>query len=49
MYSYILGFGQRQPIYRLGYATAVGVMLLLVVVVIVLVIRWLTRREVVQY
>jgi len=49
MYSYILGFGQRQPIYRLGYATAVGVMLLLVVIVIVLVIRWLTRREVVQY
>lgn len=49
MYSYILGFGQRQPIYRLGYATAVGVMLLLVVILIVLVIRWLTRREVVQY
>lgn len=49
VYSYILGFGQRQPIYRLGYATAVGVMLLLVVILIVLVIRWLTRREVVQY
>ena len=49
LYSYILGFGQRQPIYRLGYATAVGVMLLLVVVLLVLVIRWLTRREVVQY
>lgn len=49
VYSYILGFGQRQPIYRLGYATAVGVMLLLVVILIVLIIRWLTRREVVQY
>jgi ABC-type sugar transport system permease subunit len=49
VYSYILGFGQRQPIYRLGYATAVGVMLLLVVILIVLVIRWFTRRETVQY
>lgn len=49
VYSYVLGFGQRQPIYRLGYATAVGVMLLLVVILIVLIIRWLTRREVVQY
>jgi ABC-type sugar transport system permease subunit len=49
VYLYILGFGQRQPIYRLGYATAVGVMLLLVVILIVLVIRRLTQREVVQY
>jgi ABC-type sugar transport system permease subunit len=49
VYLYILGFGQRQPIYRLGYATAVGVLLLLVVILIVLLIRWLTRREIVQY
>lgn len=49
VYLYILGFGQRQPIYRLGYATAVGVMLLLVVILIVLVIRLITRRETVQY
>lgn len=49
VYSYILGFGQREPIYRLGYATAVGVMLLLVVILIVLIIRRLTRHEVVQY
>lgn len=49
VYLYILGFGQRQPIYRLGYATAIGVMLLLVVLLIVLVIRLLTRRETVQY
>lgn len=49
VYLYILGFGQRQPIYRLGYATAIGVMLLLVVILIVLVIRFVTRREQVQY
>ncbi len=49
VYLYILGFGQREPIYRLGYATSIGVMLLLVVILIVLIIRWLTRRDVVQY
>lgn len=49
VYLYILGFGQRQPIYRLGYAAAVGVMLLLVVILIILVIRRLMRREVIQY
>ncbi|MBK8023685.1 MAG: sugar ABC transporter permease [Chloroflexi bacterium] len=49
VYLYILGFGQRQPIYRLGYATAVGVTLLLVVILVVLVLRRLTRRDVYQY
>jgi ABC-type sugar transport system permease subunit len=49
VYLYILGFGQRQPIYRLGYATAIGVMLLLVVVVIVGVVRLLMRREQLEY
>jgi ABC-type sugar transport system permease subunit len=49
MYLYIEGFGKRDPIYRLGYATAIGVVLLLCVIVIVLVLRRLMRREVVQY
>jgi ABC-type sugar transport system permease subunit len=49
IYLYIMGFGKRVPIYRLGYATAIGVMLLLSVIVIVLVIRRLLRREVIQY
>lgn len=49
VYMYILGFGQRQPIYRLGYATAIGVMLLLTVVVVVLVLRRIMRREQLQY
>jgi len=49
VYMYILGFGQRQPIYRLGYATAVGVMLLLVIILIVVVLRRLMRREQLQY
>jgi ABC-type sugar transport system permease subunit len=49
MYLYIEGFGKRDPIYRLGYATAIGVVLLLCVVVIVLLLRRLMRREVYQY
>ena len=49
MYLYIEGFGKRDPIYRLGYATAIGVVLLLCVVVIVLVLRRLMRHEVIQY
>jgi len=49
MYLYIEGFGKRDPIYRLGYATAIGVVLLLCVVVLVLLLRRLMRREVVQY
>jgi len=49
MYLYIEGFGKRDPIYRLGYATAIGVVLLVCVIVIVLLLRRLMRREVVQY
>jgi ABC-type sugar transport system permease subunit len=49
MYLYIEGFGKRDPIYRLGYATAIGVVLLLCVIVIVALLRRLMRREVIQY
>jgi ABC-type sugar transport system permease subunit len=49
IYLYIEGFGKRDPIYRLGYATAIGVVLLLSVVVIVVLLRRLMRREIVQY
>ena len=49
IYLYIMGFGKRVPIYRLGYATAIGVLLLLSVILIVFILRRLMRREVVQY
>jgi ABC-type sugar transport system permease subunit len=49
VYLYVMGFGQRTPIYRLGYATAMGVVLVLVVVVAVIVLRRVLRREVIQY
>ena len=49
MYVYIEGFGKRDPIYRLGYATAIAVVLLICVAVLVLLLRRLMRREVIQY
>ncbi len=49
IYLYVMGFGKRDPIYRLGYATAIGVMLLIAVVLIVGILRRVTRREVIQY
>ena len=49
VYLYVMGFGQRTPIYRLGYATAMGVALVLTVVVVVVVLRRVLRREVIQY
>lgn len=49
VYLYVLGFGQRQPIYRLGYATAIGVVLLAVIVVIVLILRFAMRRDRLEY
>jgi ABC-type sugar transport system permease subunit len=49
IYMYIMGFGKRDPIYRLGYATSIGVVLLLVVIVVILVLRRVMRREVYEY
>jgi ABC-type sugar transport system permease subunit len=49
VYLYVMGFGKRDPIFQLGYATAIGVLMLLLVVVASLVIRRVMRREVVQY
>jgi ABC-type sugar transport system permease subunit len=49
VYLYVMGFGKRDPIYQLGYATAIGVIMLGLVVVSSLLIRRLMRREVVQY
>ncbi|MCP4167762.1 MAG: sugar ABC transporter permease [Chloroflexi bacterium] len=49
VYLYIMGFGQRTPIYRMGYASAIGVLMLLAVILIVLVVGRLMRRDVVQY
>lgn len=49
IYLYIMGFGKRYPIYRLGYATAIGVMLLLSVIIVVLILRKLMKRDILEY
>ncbi len=49
LYLYIMGFGKRDPIYRLGYATAIGVVLLLAVIVVIVALRRLMRRDVYEY
>jgi len=49
VYLYIMGFGQRSPIYRMGYASAIGILMLMVVIVMVLIVGRVMRRDVVQY
>ncbi len=49
VYLYIMGFGQRTPIYRLGYASTIGVFILITVIILAVVIRQGMQREVVQY
>jgi ABC-type sugar transport system permease subunit len=49
VYVYILGFGKINPIYRLGYATAVAVVLLILVMIFVIVSRFLMKRERIEY
>ena len=49
IYLYIMGFGQREPVYELGYATTIGVAILMFTVLSVIVLRTLLRRETVEY
>ncbi len=46
---YVMGFGKRDPIYRLGYATAMGVVLLFIVIITIAVLRRIMRRDIYQY
>lgn len=46
MYQYILGFGQRTPIYQLGYSSAIAVTMIIVVLIFVLTGRKIFRKEV---
>ena len=48
LYLVIMGFGKRDPIYQLGYASAIGVTLLLLVIILAALLRFLFRRERVQ-
>lgn len=49
VYIYILGFGKINPIYRLGYATAISVVLLFIVLIFVIVSRFVFKRERIEY
>lgn len=49
IYMYVMAFGKRQPIYRLGYATAIALTMLIIILVLTLLIRRLTRRDVIEY
>jgi ABC-type sugar transport system permease subunit len=48
-YMYMTAFGRRVTIYRMGYSTAMGVVMLLIVVLIYLLINRLARRDSIQY
>lgn len=49
VYLYVMGFGKRDPIYQLGYATAIGVIMLGLVITTSVIIRRVMRRDVIQY
>jgi ABC-type sugar transport system permease subunit len=49
VYMYVLSFGKRDAVFRMGYGTAVAVTLLILVAIFVVVARRLMRREVVQF
>ena len=44
-----MGFGQRDPIFALGYASAIGVMMLLLTIFIVLFFRVVRRPERIEF
>ena len=49
IYTWVMAVGAYNPVYRLGYATALGVVLLILVVASVGIIRLVTRRETIEY
>lgn len=49
IYLYIMGFGQREPVYALGYAAAIGVALFIFTLIIVVGLRLLMKREQLEY
>ena len=47
---YITAFGKRTTMFRMGYATAIGILMFVVVAVIVFLVYWLNRKhETVEY
>lgn len=48
-YMYMTAFGRRLTMYRMGYSTAMGVIMFFIVVLFYLVITRLTKRDEIQY
>jgi ABC-type sugar transport system permease subunit len=49
IYLYIMGFGQREPVYALGYSTAIGVALFFLTLATIVLLRVVFKRERVEY
>jgi len=49
IYNYILGFGRREPIWRMGKAAAVAVLMQIMVIGMILIFARLFRREAIEY
>jgi len=49
IYLFIMGFGQRDPVYQLGYATAICVAMFVFTIVAVLLVSAVSRRERVEF
>lgn len=48
-YMYITAFGRRVTIYRMGYSTAMGVIMFVLIAVIVTLITRITKKETIEY
>jgi len=49
IYNYVLGFGRREPIWRMGKAAAVAVLMQIIVIAMILVFARIFRRDTVEY
>jgi ABC-type sugar transport system permease subunit len=49
IYNFVLGFGRREPIWRMGKAAAVAVLMQIMVIVMIAIFARIFRRETVQY
>lgn len=49
IYLYIMGFGQRESVYALGYSTTIGVVMFILTIAIIVLMRFLFRRERVEF
>ncbi len=48
-YMYMTAFGRRVTMYRMGYSTAMGVLMFILVILFYIIIKSLTKREDIQY